>query len=46
MIIGNDDAGGMEQVSDHTYLIRNAENWDIGESPASFVKAISKPYRF
>jgi uncharacterized protein with von Willebrand factor type A (vWA) domain len=46
LIIGNDDAGGMEQVSDHTYLIRNAENWDIGESPASFVKAISKPYRF
>jgi uncharacterized protein with von Willebrand factor type A (vWA) domain len=46
LIIGNDDAGGMEQVSDHTYLIRNAENWDIGESPSSFVKAISKPYRF
>lgn len=46
MIIGNYDAGGLEQVSDHTYLIRNAENWDIGESPASFVKAISKPFRF
>jgi len=46
LIIGNSDAGGLEQVSDHTYLIRNAENWDVGESPASFVKAISKPYRF
>ncbi len=46
LIIGNYDAGGLEQVSDHTYLIRNAENWDVGESPASFVKAISKPYRF
>ncbi|RXA21326.1 VWA domain-containing protein [Methanosarcina sp. MSH10X1] len=46
LIIGNYDAGGLEQVSDHVYLIRNAENWDIGESPASFVKAISKPYRF
>jgi len=46
LIIGNYDAGGLEQVSDHIYLIRNAENWDVGESPASFVKAISKPYRF
>ncbi|MDR7664261.1 VWA domain-containing protein [Methanosarcina sp. Z-7115] len=46
LIIGNSDAGGLEQVSDHTYLIRNAENWEVGESPASFVKAISKPFRF
>ncbi|WP_292388436.1 vWA domain-containing protein [Methanosarcina sp. UBA5] len=46
LIIGNYDAGGLQQVSDHTYLIGNAENWDVGESPASFVKAISKPYRF
>lgn len=46
LIIGNYDAGGLEQVSDHTYLVKNAENWDVGESPASFVKAISKPYRF
>ncbi|MGA9189025.1 MAG: VWA domain-containing protein [Methanosarcina sp.] len=46
LIIGNYDAGGLEQVSDHTYLIRNAENWEVGGSPASFVKAISKPFRF
>ena len=46
LIIGNYDVGGLEQVSDHTYLIRNAENWEIEESPASFVKAISKPFRF
>lgn len=46
LIIGNYDAGGLQQVSDYTYLIGNAENWDVGESPASFVKAISKPYRF
>jgi uncharacterized protein with von Willebrand factor type A (vWA) domain len=46
LIIGNCDAGGLEQVSDHTYLVKNAENWNVGESPASFVKAISKPYRF
>jgi uncharacterized protein with von Willebrand factor type A (vWA) domain len=46
LIIGNCYAGGLEQVSDHTYLIRNTENWEIGESPASFVKAISKPFKF
>ncbi len=45
LIIGNYDAGGLEQVSDHTYIIRNAENWEIGEIPASFVKVISKPFR-
>jgi uncharacterized protein with von Willebrand factor type A (vWA) domain len=46
LIIGNYDAGGLEQVSDYTYFIKNAENWEVAESPASFVKAISKPYRF
>ena len=46
LIIGNYNAGGLEQVSDNTYLIRNAENWGIEESPASFVKAISESFRF
>jgi uncharacterized protein with von Willebrand factor type A (vWA) domain len=46
LIIGNYDAGGLQKISDHTYLIGNAENWDVSESPASFIKAISKPYRF
>lgn len=46
LIIGNYDAGGLEQVSDHTYLINNAENWEVGESPARFIKSISRPLRF
>ena len=46
LIIGNYNAGGLEQISDNTYLIRNTENWGIEESPASFVKAISNPFRF
>ncbi|HWR26151.1 MAG TPA: VWA domain-containing protein [Methanosarcina sp.] len=46
LIIGNYDAGGLEQVSDHVYIIGNAENWAVRESPASFIKAISKPFRF
>ncbi len=46
LIIGNYDAGGLEQVSDHTYIIRNSENWEVEESPASFVKAISRHIRF
>jgi uncharacterized protein with von Willebrand factor type A (vWA) domain len=45
LIIGNSDAGGLEQVSDHTYIIRDAGNWEVRESPASFVKAISRPFR-
>ncbi len=46
LIIGNYDAGGLEQVSDLTYIIRNPDDWNITESPASFVKAISRPLRF
>jgi uncharacterized protein with von Willebrand factor type A (vWA) domain len=46
LIIGNYDACGLDQVSDHTYVIRDAGNWDVRESPASFIKAISKPLRF
>ncbi|MHB8102458.1 MAG: VWA domain-containing protein [Methanosarcina sp.] len=46
LIIGNSDAGGLEQVSDHIYIIRDAGNWEVRESPASFVKAISRIVRF
>ncbi|MPN46873.1 hypothetical protein SDC9_194472 [bioreactor metagenome] len=45
LIIGNYDAGGLDQVSDYTYIIHNSENWQIDESPARFIKAISKPAR-
>ena len=46
LIIGNYDACGLDQVSDHTYIIRDAGNWEVRESPSSFVKAISRPFRF
>ncbi len=46
LIIGNYDAGGLEKVSDHTYIVGDAGNWEVRESPASFVKAISRPLRF
>jgi uncharacterized protein with von Willebrand factor type A (vWA) domain len=43
LIIGNNNAGGLEQVSDHTYIIQNPENWGVWESPARFVKALGAP---
>jgi uncharacterized protein with von Willebrand factor type A (vWA) domain len=46
LIIGNYDAGGLEKVSDYTYIVGDAGNWEVRESPASFVKAISRPLRF
>jgi uncharacterized protein with von Willebrand factor type A (vWA) domain len=46
LIIGNYDAGGLEKVSDHIYIVGDAGNWEVRESPASFVKAISRPLRF
>jgi uncharacterized protein with von Willebrand factor type A (vWA) domain len=45
LIIGNYDAGGLDQVSDHTYIIHDAGNWQIEESPARFIKAVSRPAR-
>jgi len=43
LIIGNNNAGRLEQVSDHTYIIQNPENWGVWESPARFVKALGAP---
>jgi len=45
LIIGNYDAGGLDQVSDHTYIIPDAGNWQVEESPARFIKEISRPAR-
>ena len=45
LIIGNYDAGGLDQVSDHTYIIPDAGNWQAEESPARFIKEISRPAR-
>lgn len=45
LIIGNYDAGGLDQVSDYTYIIHDSGNWQVDESPARFIKAISKPAR-
>lgn len=45
LIIGNYDAGGLDQVSDQTYIIHDSGNWQVEESPARFIKAVSKPAR-
>ena len=29
LIIGNYDAGGLDQVSDQTYIIHHAGNWQV-----------------
>ena len=45
LIIGNYDARGLDQVSDHTYIIPDAGTWQVEESPARFIKAISRSAR-
>ncbi|AKB26929.1 hypothetical protein MSSIT_0210 [Methanosarcina siciliae T4/M] len=45
LIIGNYDAGGLDQVSDQTYIIHHAGNWQVEESPARFIRAVSRPAR-
>jgi uncharacterized protein with von Willebrand factor type A (vWA) domain len=45
LIIGNYDAGGLDQVSDHTYIVHDAGSWQIEESPARFIKAVSRSAR-
>ncbi|HOW14756.1 VWA domain-containing protein [Methanosarcina sp.] len=45
LIIGGYDAGGLDQVSDQTYIVHDSGNWQVEESPARFIKAVSKPAR-
>ena len=41
IIIGNDDAGGMEGFSDKVFILSKADGWDPNNSPANAIKLIS-----
>ncbi|WP_083523322.1 vWA domain-containing protein [Methanofollis ethanolicus] len=41
MIIGRTTAGGLEQVSDETYLMQKADTWSPGNSPAHLIRHIT-----
>ena len=45
MIIGRTTAGGLEQVSDETYLMQKADTWRPGNSPAHLIRQIAKKSR-
>ncbi|WP_440946188.1 vWA domain-containing protein [Methanosarcina sp. T3] len=45
LIIGNYDAGGLDQVSDQTYIIHDAGSWQVEESPARFIRTVSRSAR-
>ena len=40
-IIGNDTAGGLEVVSDHTFIAGKSNNWDIDSAPSKMVKLMT-----
>ena len=42
MIIGRTTAGGLEQVSDETYVMQRADTWSPGNSPAHLIRHITK----
>lgn len=42
MIIGNSTAGGLEQMSDETYIMQRTDTWSPGNSPAHLIRHISK----
>ncbi|MDD4253953.1 MAG: VWA domain-containing protein [Methanofollis sp.] len=41
MIIGRTTAGGLEQVSDETYLMQKSDAWSPGNSPAHLIRHIT-----
>jgi uncharacterized protein with von Willebrand factor type A (vWA) domain len=44
LTVGNDTAGGLEDLSDHTFLLADYEEWDPDEGPACMIRLIaSKP---
>lgn len=45
MIIGNSTTGGLEQVSDETYIMQRTDTWSPGNSPAHLIRHISKKPR-
>lgn len=44
LVIGNNNLGGLEEISDVSYIVQNANNWSMSESPAKFVKYIQSCY--
>ena len=41
IVIGNDSAGGMEEFSDHIFILSGADRWDLEQSPANVIKLIT-----
>jgi uncharacterized protein with von Willebrand factor type A (vWA) domain len=41
VIIGNNNAGGMEEFSDHIFILSKADKWDLEQSPANAIKLIT-----
>jgi uncharacterized protein with von Willebrand factor type A (vWA) domain len=41
IVIGNDSAGGMEEFSDHIFILSRADKWDLEQSPANAIKLIT-----
>ncbi len=42
IVIGNDNAGGMESLSDHIFVLTGPDDWDRDNSPANAIKLISR----
>lgn len=40
IIIGNDNAGGLTPISDRTFYLRKANDWDMRNSPANLLKLL------
>ncbi len=41
IVIGNDNAGGMESLSDHIFILTGPDDWDKGNSLANAIRLIS-----
>ncbi len=41
IIVGNDNAGGIERFSDHVFILGKADHWDPENGPANAIRLIS-----
>ncbi len=41
IIVGNDNAGGIDRFSDHVFILGKADHWDPENGPANAIKLIS-----
>jgi uncharacterized protein with von Willebrand factor type A (vWA) domain len=45
MIIGNDNAGGLQPISDYVFFVQNDRHWTLEQGPSGLVRILEQPIK-